>query len=777
MKHIYLLLLLLVTGVSQAQETVFKDNLFDDANYSVLVKKRTDYYVMYFGSEEGDSVQLYSWKYEPVLKLFLNNFRGLTLVTEEDPHPEISEADIVKEAGRVFYTTEAKMMVADEKKTGPIAGTFGFVNKTVVVRRSFEYKDWYLHELHKAKKLFKEGDSTVYANFQDGKGRKMIDTILDKTREHSPHYLKRNGPKAYTRAQVHNLYTAHIYLGQNREADLHDLENWFYYKKLLARENYYWPVPPQLELLNEQIKTDSLGLAVVLDRLKKYDIELASEKYKQFLGVKAGSREYELLKQNNPKLEAQYLALVNNRSVDSSSFRALTNDLDKFRNKRESLEILNDSKEAAIDSLAALEMRLRKYTTVYNIKDTMSMNQLFEKLSQQKRTSDRLRSKYGTVLAGITIDSVRIKVDKTFIESMVVFGKILPTDLDRQEGRFSNTSVMFYNNEPIGISTLTSIDHSFSSSTLLAIIDNDYYELDVRDVIAFYNPVLMNGRSDLSPADTTFTIVKNEGEQVVSLYKTATQKLFEMKVYSDFVGLNGTTPNGLVQLEFSKEMYLTSKKHTQVSRGGFYLNHSFGTYVSPFFTMSKLEKTNKFLPLTVNDSNRAVRTVELKRYEMFSAGADINAYSLIIPRWKTQFFLDPGIAFGRIGLVDTVFSSDTTFVVNQSAVNSFATRLTAKFVFQTDERYFFDVKASMQWYKLLNQDVLQIKEEIGEELSKPATFMSKVLFNVGLNAGFSPTSNTNGKLFIRYNYYGLTMKKTLQGFSQIQLGYSYYLNN
>ncbi|MES2556098.1 MAG: hypothetical protein V4604_08105 [Bacteroidota bacterium] len=775
MKHFCLLLILLMTGVVNAQETVFKDNLFNHALFSVEVKHGHEGYTLNFEKQdESDSLLLYTWKYETVLKTFHHQFDSVRK-DEESRIVLFKPDEIVQEAGRVFFAVEAKIKLATENVTGPIAGTFGFVNKDVVVNQSFKYKDIYRRALRDARKQFRKTDVDTVGQFVDGKRCKIKDLLLDKKREYRRHYLKTNGPRELARASRDSMYILRVYQTQNRESDLRDVEQYIEYRQKLGTERYQGVSPGMLTFLNNEMATDSTKLRNYENRAKELDSLFILEKYKQL--ILPTKKEYEAIVKKNPNLIIEFGKLRDEQDLNRSSISFMNEKLKESVRKKESLELLLKAYQLLTDSSDAIKTRLKEYQSDYKLNDSASLQKLLHDLSSQSHTRNNLQTQYGSVSMNMSIDSIILEVNKTFIESMAVYGRINPSDSDTREGHFRNRAVTFYNYEPIGIATLTSIDHSLSSTALFARIENDVYELDLKDVIAFYNPRLMNGRSDLSPADTTFTVVKNEGEQVVLLHKTASQKLFEMKVYSDFVGLSGTTPNGLVQLEFSKEMYLSSQKYTRVFRKGFYLNQSLGTYISPFFTMSKLEKNNKFLPVTVGDSSRAVRTLELKRFEMFSVGADMNLYSIAVPRWKTQLFIDPGIAFGRIGLVDSAYTSDSTYLVNQSAVNSFAARLTAKLVFQTDERYFFDMRASMQWYKLLNKDVLQIKETIGEELSKPATIMSKVLFHVGLNAGFSPTSNTNGKLFIRYNYYGLSMKKVLQGFSQIQLGYSYYLNN
>lgn len=777
MKLFTLILFTFIAFFNLAQTTYFKDNLFNYPQYGVEVTEDEKAYKMsFYLGDSIDSVLLYRWEYATVLNAFTQQFKNV--MREDDASKQLfDDGEIVKEAGRVFFLTQEKITMPEPEGKGPTAGTFGFVNKEVVARRSIEYKRVYRMELHAAKKAFRKGETEYSFFVNDSTSHKIKDTLFDKTRSYWGHYLKKKefGVKSYANSQINKFYASHYFSIQNRSLHLKKVNELIGFIELLERDDFQ-SLEGKLKLINQQIETDSLNLITVNDSIAKLEKQLASAEYMQFENNKS-AEEKKAIAKKNPKLYDQFFLKKLILSELFSSQLGIKSNLDRLRRDRELIELKISIVKDATDSVENIQSLLKEYNKKYNLTNLGSLEHLQNQLANQQLIQKEIQDLYGTSLISLSIDSISVKIDKTFIESIAVYTKILASNYEENNYQFRNKSVMFYNHQPISISTLTSIDKALSSTSVFAFIENHLYEIDIRDIIAFYNPIQANGRNDLSPADTTFTLVKNNGEQTISVNKTPTQKLFEMKVYSDFVGLNGTTPNGLVQLEFSKEMYLSSQKYTKVFKKGFYFNNSWGTYVTPFFTLSKLEKTNKFLPLLSNDSTRGAQTLQLKRYEIFSVGADINLFAINVPRWKTQLFIDPGIAFARIGLADSVLNSDSVMVVTTSAANSFAIRSTAKFVFQTDERYFFDARLSFQWYRLLDKNIQQIKEQLDENFTGQKAFSSKLLFNIGLNAGFSPTSNTKGKLFIRYNYYGLAMERALQGFSQIQLGYSYYLNN
>jgi len=774
MKHSLLLFAIFIAFFSHAQEVLFKDNLFDNSDISVEVIDYDDFTVIDFGIED-DSATIYKWKYEVILDAFMKRFD--TLKKSDERTDSIADGSIIREAGRVFYDVQVKKTLAEAKVKGPVAGTIGFEHKEVFVRRHFDYKERYKKDLKEARRIFRKTDLDTchYKYLKKGAhGKKMIDLYYSAEEEHSRHFLKKHGLKSFTQANVDGIFSAYEYEEENRDQDLLDVLSYLDYQKQIDNEENVDSMQLTIEYLNGLIQrqvTDSLNTDM---QLKIISRKLDNIKYDRFWSMTPAELDEEIKKDT---VAADFFKLREEFDIQVSSFRGISEKLFELTDDRNILEMqvrgINRTREEISGKQSLLKEKLIKYKEKYRLEKTEDFRRLKDDLQNSTVASALGKHQYNTHMLRLSIDSISVDITKTFIESIAVYGRIMPREEDKQQGHFRNSAVMFYNHVPIGISTLTSVDKSLSNVTLFATIGNHVYELDIKDVIAFYNPVLMNGRSDLSPADTSLTVVKELGLQTVSLNKTPTQKLFEMKVYSDFIGLNGTTPNGLVQLELSKEMYLNSGKYSWTWKSGFYLNNSFGTYISPFFTLSKLEKTNKFLEM--RDSS--VQTLQLKRHEMFSVGADMNLYSLGIPRWKTQLYFDPGVAFGRIGLVDSFYNADSVRIGREFGVNSIAFKATGKVVFQTDERYFFDMRLSWQWYKLLDGNVYQVKEVYGEDLNKRQQFQSKVLFNIGLNAGFAPTKDTRGKLFVRYNYYGLAMRKTMQGFSQIQLGYSYYLNN
>ncbi len=403
----------------------------------------------------------------------------------------------------------------------------------------------------------------------------------------------------------------------------------------------------------------------------------------------------------------------------------------------------------------------------------------FEKLLSDPNKIEKdtfLTRHYKDYFQKIEIDSIEVVISQTFIETILVFGTI--KDSNVQKGNQENnlqTHVTISNTYPIGISSINSIEVNLKNVKLYTSINGVRYNLKLSDVLSFYRPILECYRRDFSPADTSFTIIKNSELQKVTLFKTPSQKLFEFKVFSDFVGMDGTSPNGLVQVDFSKEMYLNSYRFLCHKNQTHSVYFGFLSYITPSFIISKFEKTNKYIDLLNIDSSKYITTLDLKQYELFSVGADFNLFMTTLPFLKSSLHIDNGFSFGRTGVADSTYSlNDSAITINEQGVNTFSYKAIARLVFQTDERYFFELRGNLNYSTLLNDNIYQVASLDNIEQDNPNRY--KGLYSVELFAGYSPTSNIMGKLFFRYRYTGSFAKNTKLGFSQVQVGYSYYFN-
>ncbi|NOU47676.1 MAG: hypothetical protein HOO86_11530 [Bacteroidales bacterium] len=471
--------------------------------------------------------------------------------------------------------------------------------------------------------------------------------------------------------------------------------------------------------------------------LKKYGIENIESIIDKNLNVKYALY-LESLSQAAEKNDS-IVKSINTMKNDSSQTKSFTNDLISATNN------LHEN----------VKFQLSTISKIKQVKDSVFQVNDFHKMK---------------------IDSIKIDITQTFIETMLVYGTIQQNSLlpNNGMGSFQN-HVTLRNLYPIGISSNNSIDQNIRKTYLFGIINEERYHVKLHDVLAFYRPELKNYRRDFSPSDTTFTIVKNNQLQKIVLYKPLSTKLFEFKVFSDFIGMDGTSPNGLVQTEFSKEMYLTPYRLLLWENKNKSAYWGWITYVTPNVTLSKFEKNNKYYELKkVNDSS-FITTLGLKQNEIFSIGTELNLLMLSVPSLKTNLYIDHGIAFGRTGVVDSTYLlNDSIVFLKEQGVNTFNYKVIVRLAFQTDERYFFELRGNLNHTNLLNENIYQTASL--DNVVKEISWRDKTLYGLELFAGYSPTSNTKGKLFFRYRYNGCLAKNIDDGFSQAQVGYSYYFD-
>lgn len=198
-------------------------------------------------------------------------------------------------------------------------------------------------------------------------------------------------------------------------------------------------------------------------------------------------------------------------------------------------------------------------------------------------------------------------------------------------------------------------------------------------------------------------------------------------------------------------------------------------YLNPNVTISKLEKNNKYFQLLNANDSSYIPNLALKEYEIFNVGADINLIMFSLPFLKSKFYLDPGISFGRSGVVDSVFSTNDGIVnLNEQGVNTLSFKATGRVAVQLDETYFFELHGILQNINILHDNIYQIATK--NNYNTDLNFFDKSLYTVELFAGYSPPSSSSGKLFFRYRYSGSIKNSTQSGYSQVQVGYSYYFN-
>ena len=281
---------------------------------------------------------------------------------------------------------------------------------------------------------------------------------------------------------------------------------------------------------------------------------------------------------------------------------------------------------------------------------------------------------------------------------------------------------------------------------------------------------LLNYTENYSPKDGVVMI--SPGEEAKIIYKEKTLNLLQAKVFSDFVGLNADEPNGLIQTEISKRVYL----NTSIRQFGKYYTY-FGILNSfyPRVTLSKLEENNRDLELqtitdpqfVVNDLNHYATTLQTYRFQNFSVGGELNLFYIGLPKLHMMIYANAGAHFGRTS-VTYPFVSDS--IDNRFNVNSLMWYPEIDINIQPHPSYRFSVDFKYTSFDILNDAVLQVNSPAPYFRNEGDT--ENRLGIIKFTAAVKPNNEIPGELFFRWTY-NWTLGNIDQNFLQAQVGYSF----
>ncbi|RED97871.1 hypothetical protein [Marinoscillum furvescens] len=409
------------------------------------------------------------------------------------------------------------------------------------------------------------------------------------------------------------------------------------------------------------------------------------------------------------------------------------------------------------------------------------------------------------------IDSIQIEFKSGYIENMLVVGNLqygnealskkLPDSLrPKQEDQ-----IKFDNQYPIGFSRKRDYQYlisgeyprliGYSSTGKTSKKKEDAFYLPTRAIIQNYLQNHAVGRRDFSPKDQVKSIVfTDEPNESIRLVKKMRKKLFEAHVFSDFIGLDESKENGLIQTSISKQLNIVTKRFPRLIFGDV-INWGIIPEITPSVTISKLEETNKHLPISyrndvINLQYRPARYVEslhLRSYENFNTGFDITWGLLDVPSLKSTFCLSSGMFYGRVALVDSTrrYEGDSIRYTGQAleiGANTWRIRpVLLTWRLQTVEDFQFDFNWSVNYLDLRHQDIYQVGDEALFLQQDPlATSQEernhKFFFRTEFNAQWNPPNqeDSGGKLFFRYRFFWQN-RFWNTSFHQAQVGYSFYL--
>lgn len=395
-----------------------------------------------------------------------------------------------------------------------------------------------------------------------------------------------------------------------------------------------------------------------------------------------------------------------------------------------------------------------------------------------------------------TVHSIQIQFQDGFIENIKVLGKM---DGDDRLLKFENSF-------PIAFSTRRDYRMLYSKyiyETTIFARPSDRREHNIKGIamnlgdLLFYDQQLAINSKDYSPANQVCDTLLTDDITSINLLKEQTSKILELKIFTDLKGIDNTTPNGLVQLELSKKLNFWNNR-----REWFRLvNVGFFNYLTPYFTMNKIENNNKRLTVSYQGSqqqdtlkpNTFASTVNLYQYQSFGLGANLTCITIDIPGWKSTLNLNMGGFFGRTLLQDTLrlpdkdssaFKNAPENNVRQFGVNSFQFAPEICWQVFPDKRYGVTFSQRFIHYDLLSSEIKQVRDSIsyrqylhslkGDRSGIDSYRAKNWMGSAEIYAFFKPSEFN--QVFFRYrlNWY---LDDARLNFHQIQVGISTYLTH
>ena len=358
-------------------------------------------------------------------------------------------------------------------------------------------------------------------------------------------------------------------------------------------------------------------------------------------------------------------------------------------------------------------------------------------------------------------------------------------------------TMQFTNNYPIPLSSKKNLRLLNYVNLYANLPGGVSYRLNLANALTYLFEVERD-QYDLSPSDTVlkFAFDDKEHTHVQSLNKEDKNKIFEYRIFTDFIGLDEVKPNGLVQIEAQRKFKLYTKYSIQRFPIGIL------RYIEPSFRWNKIENQNSYLQpslavdtfridsvtrsgITVAQYNAQrtsyVTPLDLYQYQQISVGVNLNLISGYNGNTKLKYTIDGLFNFGRTKIRDSIPEVDTTFapyrVVNsvraprEIKVNTLQWGLALRIQFFPEARYGLTVGAKYTNIYLADLRFDQTNKGY-DNLWKADTYLNRGILSgdIQIHKNF----DNDSKFYIRY-VFNSQVNNLKYNFSQFQVGYNAYL--
>jgi hypothetical protein len=309
------------------------------------------------------------------------------------------------------------------------------------------------------------------------------------------------------------------------------------------------------------------------------------------------------------------------------------------------------------------------------------------------------------------------------------------------------------------------------------------YVINLGDLLK-YVPDLTRNVFDKSPRNAKHTIAVKGSPTTHTVYKEPVSRLIQASVFSDFIGIDETKPNGLIQTELYRRMNL----HTVRNQlwGSKDINWGVFQYLRPEVTISKVEDKERVLDLdylktNINGKEQThayASSIDLHLYQYMRAGSLFNLALFQNPHLHTTIEFNTGFYFGLVPLKDSLrLNSIGLPENNEYTAVTFETFLEGNIKFSMDKYFGFSMSYTPFVIVGLGKYYNQIKDRDNfvANLEQGDFWDRSFLGKAELLVWVKPAPDkSNGRFFGRYRFIHQLSNLNLS-YHQIQVGYSFYL--
>jgi len=370
-------------------------------------------------------------------------------------------------------------------------------------------------------------------------------------------------------------------------------------------------------------------------------------------------------------------------------------------------------------------------------------------------------SKAGT----FTLDSLQIEVEDGNVVNVKAHGYF------RSDQGAVEKFALFESFAPIGVSTNQDLNlwHLQKLYIQNRMDGDDHEEFISLGQLAQYIPSLSAKSSDFSPADGVYTFHSNDTRAKRILYKVATSRILQARIFTDIVGVDQDRPNGLLQLEINRKFILTNRAWIR----GRSLHLFLLKYIDPTIALTKIEEQNKYLYLPtrrVDGLIPRVSTIDLVKFTNFSSGFNLNIASAYFPQLKFVFDLDATLRLNRVATRDSVFNRGAFSTVTEKPYSVGVYGLGFRTTVRPDSRYGGSFGIGWVRYSLIDGAIEQspVVRGTGRSFAEKFTHQDVLRYDMTLWARIAE----HGELFFRPQFTYLR-RHSSQNFFQAQIGYQF----